>query len=199
MSSKNSTLKRKNEKYALAQNQVEKVIYSYEALERMKQNLLSAISLFFSSNKTLKFCLIIIIHISSKSSVAWFPGEGTLCHKSRLISSPWMLFSSEEFFGAECMQMLTETRILSLPDWQEHSWSLQEEMAITERTVYFAGRWFAQSQQTITPESLFSCTELHVLTVPLGDSLLSTEQKALTRRKRKKENQPICLLWFCFC
>lgn len=97
-------------------------------------------------------------------------------------------------FGAEHMQMLTDTRILSLPEWQEHSWSLQEEMAITERTVYFAGRWFAQSQQTITLESLFSCTELYVLTVPLGDSLLSTEQKALTTRKRKKERKSTHLL-----
>lgn len=39
--------KEKKEIYVLAQNQAEKVMCSYEALERMKQNLLSAISLFF--------------------------------------------------------------------------------------------------------------------------------------------------------
>lgn len=55
----------------------------YEALERMKekgkgQNLLTAISFFFffPSNQNLKFC--VIMHISSKSSVAWFPRERTL-------------------------------------------------------------------------------------------------------------------------
>lgn len=94
-------------------------------------------------------------------------------------------------FGAEHMQMLTATGIVSLPEWQEPCCWLQEEVALTGSTVYFAGRWFVQ---TIPLQSLFSCTELHVLTVHLGDSLLSAEQKALTTRKRKKENQLICLL-----
>lgn len=163
----------------------------------MKQNLLSAIPLIFFLQWKLEI-LCYYTHLFQLLS-GLVPRRGNTLSEKSSHQKPLDAVQIRGVFGAEHMQMLADTRILSLPDWQEHSWSLQEEMAITERTVYFAGRGFAQSQQTIPLESLFSCTELHVLTVPLGDSLLSTEQKALTTRKKKRKKiNPFAYFDFVF-
>lgn len=196
MSSKNSALKRKKEIYVLAQNQAEKVMCSCEALERMKQNLLSAISLFLFSNQNLKFC--VIIHISSKPSVAWFPGEGTLCQESRLIRSPWMLFRSEEFLGlSTCKCLQTQEFSPSLtdrntPDRCRRKWpSLREQFTLQNVDLRKASEQLHWSLYFLVLNSMCSQFPLEI------HSYLQNRKLLLQEKERKKIN-PFAYFDFVF-
>lgn len=171
-------------------------MYSYEALERVKQNLLSAISLFFSSNKNLNFC--VIIHISSKSSVAWFPGEGTLCQKSHLIRSPWMLFKSEGFLGlntCKCLQTQELSPSLSgrnTPDDCRRKWpSLGEQFTLQDADLRRASRQLHCSLYFLVLNSMCSQFPLEI------HSYLQNRKLLLQEKERRKIN-PFAYFDFVF-
>lgn len=151
---------------------------------------------FFFSNEDLKFC--VIIHISSNSSVAWFPGEGTLCQKSRLIRSPWMPFRSEEFLGlSTCKCLQTQEFSPSLtdrntPDHCRRKWpSLREQFTLQDVDLRKASKQFHWSLYFLVLNSMCSQFPLEIHSYLQNRKLLLHEKK-----KERKSTHLLTLILF---
>lgn len=151
---------------------------------------------FFFSNENLKFC--VIIHISSNSSVAWFPGEGTLCLKSRLIRSPWMPFRSEEFLGlSTCKCLQTQEFSPSLtdrntPDHCRRKWpSLREQFTLQDVDLRKASKQFHWSLYFLVLNSMCSQFPLEIHSYLQNRKLLLQEKK-----KERKSTHLLTLILF---